>query len=309
MQEAKSKWPDLMATYPDIALHLIGPLQSNKAKEAVALFDAIHSVDRASLCEALAKEIVKQDRHPQLFVQLNTGEEPQKAGIAPADADAFIASCRDVYGLRISGLMCIPPVDDPPAPHFALTAKIAARNGLSLLSMGMSADFETAIQLGATHVRVGSSILENGSYPITIFVRGPIRSSKQHRAAGQPDTACGGSEFFARQMDKHGAAAFRDTRLRIVVDLDNEIVQVILAHQPVAGLARLTCDCTIIVTVGGIFGPGVGRRDRADGQMCLWQGIPVGTPPQPDRAEYAARGGAVAFELVGLDSAASKRDR
>lgn len=158
VQEAKSKWPALMAKHQGLALHLIGPLQSNKAKEAVALFDAIHSVDRASLCEALAKEIVKQDRHPELFVQLNTGEEPQKAGIAPADADAFIASCRDVYSLRISGLMCIPPVEDPPAPHFALTAKIAARNGLKLLSMGMSADFETAIQLGATHVRVGSAI-------------------------------------------------------------------------------------------------------------------------------------------------------
>ncbi|EKS33928.1 YggS family pyridoxal phosphate-dependent enzyme [Afipia clevelandensis] len=158
VQEAKSKWPDLMAKHPGLALHLIGPLQSNKAKEAVALFGAIHSVDRASLCEALAKEIVKQDRHPELFVQLNTGEEPQKAGVAPADADAFIASCRDVYGLKISGLMCIPPVDEPPAAHFALTAKIAARNGLPLLSMGMSADFETAIQLGATHVRVGSAI-------------------------------------------------------------------------------------------------------------------------------------------------------
>lgn len=158
VQEAKAKWPPLMAEHPDLALHLIGPLQSNKAREAVALFDAIHSVDRASLCEALAKEIVKQGRQPQLFVQLNTGEEPQKAGIAPADADAFIASCRDVYGLQISGLMCIPPVEDPPAAHFALTAKIAARNGLKLLSMGMSADFATAIQLGATHVRVGSAI-------------------------------------------------------------------------------------------------------------------------------------------------------
>ena len=158
VQEAKAKWPPLMAEHPGLALHLIGPLQSNKAKEAVALFDAIHSVDRASLCEALAKEIVKQGRHPQLFVQINTGEEPQKAGIAPADADAFVASCRDVYGLQISGLMCIPPAEDPPAAHFALTAKIAARNGLKLLSMGMSADFETAIQLGATHVRVGSAI-------------------------------------------------------------------------------------------------------------------------------------------------------
>jgi pyridoxal phosphate enzyme (YggS family) len=158
VQEAKAKWPGLMSAYPDIALHLIGPLQSNKAREAVALFDAIHSVDRPSICEALAKEIDSQNRRPQLFVQLNTGEEPQKAGIAPAEADAFIASCREKYGLPISGLMCIPPVDDAPAPHFALTAKIAARNGLKSLSMGMSADFAIAIQFGATHVRVGSAI-------------------------------------------------------------------------------------------------------------------------------------------------------
>jgi pyridoxal phosphate enzyme (YggS family) len=158
VQEAKAKWPGLMSAYPDIALHLIGPLQSNKAREAVALFDAIHSVDRPSICEALAKEIDSQKRQPQLFVQLNTGEEPQKAGVAPAEADAFIASCREKYGLPISGLMCIPPVDDAPAPHFALTAKIAERNGLKGLSMGMSADFAIAIQFGATHVRVGSAI-------------------------------------------------------------------------------------------------------------------------------------------------------
>ena len=158
VQEAKAKWPGLMSTYPGIALHLIGPLQSNKAKEAVALFDAIHSVDRPSICEALAKEVGAQKRQPQLFVQLNTGEEPQKAGVAPADADGFIADCREKYGLPISGLMCIPPVNDAPAPHFALTAKIAARNGLKLLSMGMSADFAVAIQFGATHVRVGSAI-------------------------------------------------------------------------------------------------------------------------------------------------------
>jgi pyridoxal phosphate enzyme (YggS family) len=158
VQEAKAKWPELMSAHPGIALHLIGPLQSNKAKEAVALFDAVHSVDRPSICEALAKEMVLQKRTPDLFVQLNTGEEPQKAGIAPGEADGFIASCRDRYGLRISGLMCIPPVDEAPAPHFALTAKIAARNGLKLLSMGMSADFAIAIQFGATHVRVGSAI-------------------------------------------------------------------------------------------------------------------------------------------------------
>jgi pyridoxal phosphate enzyme (YggS family) len=158
VQEAKTKWPELMSAYPGIALHLIGPLQSNKAKEAVALFDAIHSVDRPSICEALAKEIDSQKRRPELFVQLNTGEEPQKAGIAPSEADAFIVACREKYGLTISGLMCIPPVDDAPAPHFALTAKIAARNGLKNLSMGMSADFAIAIQFGATHVRVGSAI-------------------------------------------------------------------------------------------------------------------------------------------------------
>ncbi|MBR1176605.1 YggS family pyridoxal phosphate-dependent enzyme [Bradyrhizobium sp. KB893862 SZCCT0404] len=158
VQEAKGKWPALTSVYPDVALHLIGPLQSNKAKEAVALFDAIHSVDRPSICQALAKEIESQKKSPQLFVQINTGEEPQKAGIAPGEADAFLASCRDTYGLTISGLMCIPPVDEPPAAHFALTAKIAARNGLKNLSMGMSADFATAIMLGATHVRVGSAI-------------------------------------------------------------------------------------------------------------------------------------------------------
>jgi pyridoxal phosphate enzyme (YggS family) len=158
VQEAKAKWPGLMSAYPGLSLHLIGPLQSNKAREAVALFDAIHSVDRPSLCEALAKELRSQPRRPQLFVQLNTGEEPQKAGIAPAEADSFIESCREKYGLTISGLMCIPPVEEAPAPHFALTAKIAARNGLTNLSMGMSADFAIAIQMGATHVRVGSAI-------------------------------------------------------------------------------------------------------------------------------------------------------
>jgi len=158
VQEAKGKWPALTAAHPGIALHLIGPLQSNKAREAVALFDAIHSVDRPSICEALAKEINSQNKRPELFVQLNSGEEPQKAGVAPGEADEFIAACREKYGLVISGLMCIPPVNEAPAPHFALTAKIAARNGLKNLSMGMSADFAIAIQFGATHVRVGSAI-------------------------------------------------------------------------------------------------------------------------------------------------------
>ena len=158
VQEAKAKWPPLLAKHAGIALHLIGPLQSNKAKEAVALFDAIHSVDRPSLAEALAKEIIKQGRSPLLLVEINTGAEAQKAGVLPQDADAFLEKCRAAYGLTISGLMCIPPLDEAPGPHFALTAKIARRNGLKLLSMGMSADFVTAIQLGATHVRVGSAI-------------------------------------------------------------------------------------------------------------------------------------------------------
>ena len=158
VQEAKAKWPPLLAKHPGIELHLIGPLQSNKAKEAVALFAAIHSVDRPSLCEALAKEIAKQGRAPLLLVEINTGAEAQKAGVLPQDADAFLDKCRATYGLTISGLMCIPPPDEAPGPHFALTAKIARRNGLKLLSMGMSADFVTAIQLGATHVRVGSAI-------------------------------------------------------------------------------------------------------------------------------------------------------
>src|SRR5690242_4377034 len=158
VQEAKAKWPALLEKHPDIALHLIGPLQSNKAKEAVALFDAIHSVDRASLCEALAKEIEKQGRSPTLCVQVNSGAEPQKAGVLPEDADAFLKACRNAYGLTISGLMCIPPADEAPGPHFALLATIAKRNGLKLLSMGMSADFASAIAMGATHVRVGSAI-------------------------------------------------------------------------------------------------------------------------------------------------------
>jgi PLP dependent protein len=158
VQEAKAKWPPLVARHPDLELHMIGPLQSNKAKEAVALFHAIHSVDRPSLCEALAKEIGKQDRAPLLFVEVNTGGEAQKAGVPPEDADDFIARCRDRYGLSIAGLMCIPPAEEAPAPHFALTAKIAARNGLKLLSMGMSADYPVAIAFGATHVRVGSAI-------------------------------------------------------------------------------------------------------------------------------------------------------
>jgi pyridoxal phosphate enzyme (YggS family) len=158
VQEARAKWPGLRALYPAVELHLIGPLQSNKAGEAVHLFDMIHSLDRPSLAAALKHEMAKQGRRPRLLVQINTGEEPQKAGVVPQEADAFLTLCRQEHGLTIEGLMCIPPVDQPPAPHFALLAKIARRNGLAILSMGMSADFVTAIELGATHVRVGSAI-------------------------------------------------------------------------------------------------------------------------------------------------------
>jgi hypothetical protein len=158
VQEAKAKWPELRAELSGVELHLVGPLQSNKAKEAVALFDAIHTVDRPKIAQALAEEIAKQGRRPKLFVEINTGAEPQKAGVLPEAADDFIGECRNKYGLVVEGLMCIPPLQEAPAPHFALTAKIAKRNGLALLSMGMSADFASAIAFGATHVRVGSAI-------------------------------------------------------------------------------------------------------------------------------------------------------
>jgi PLP dependent protein len=158
VQEAKAKWPAIKERHPDISLHLVGPLQSNKARQAVALFDAIHALDRPSLAEALAAEMGRQGRTPILFVEVNTGAEAQKSGVLPENTDAFVALCRERYGLRVDGLMCIPPANDPPAPHFALTAKIARRNRLPLLSMGMSADFTTAIEFGATHVRVGTAI-------------------------------------------------------------------------------------------------------------------------------------------------------
>lgn len=166
VQEAQAKWPPLIERHGGIELHLVGALQSNKAKDAVALFDAIHSLDRPRLAEALGKEIARQRCRPLLFVEINTGGETQKSGVAPQDADGFLAACRDRHGLVVSGLMCIPPVDDAPAPHFALTAIIAKRNGLALLSMGMSADFPTAIAFGATHVRVGTAIF--GQRPILV---------------------------------------------------------------------------------------------------------------------------------------------
>ena len=158
VQEAKSKWPELRARFPQIELHLIGPLQTNKVREAVDLFDAIHSLDREKLAEALKAELTRRTKALQLFVEVNTGEEAQKTGIAPKDTAAFVRHCRDTLELPIVGLMCIPPLGEPPALHFALLKKLARESGLSLLSMGMSDDFETAIRFGATHVRVGTAI-------------------------------------------------------------------------------------------------------------------------------------------------------
>lgn len=166
VQEAMAKYPPLRANHADLELHLIGPLQTNKVKEAVATFDVIQTLDRPKLAAALAAEFARHAKRPRLFVQVNTGAEPQKAGILPEAADAFIAECRTQHGLAIAGLMCIPPADEPPAPHFALLAEIAARNGLALLSMGMSADYETAVALGATHVRIGSAIFGARPAPI-----------------------------------------------------------------------------------------------------------------------------------------------
>jgi pyridoxal phosphate enzyme (YggS family) len=158
VQEAAGKWPGLRTDFPGLELHLIGPLQTNKVREACALFDVIETVDRESLAVALAQERGKRGKLPRLLVQVNTGEEEQKAGVAPQEADGFLSACRERWEIPVEGLMCIPPVDEPPSPHFALLATIARRNGLSVLSMGMSADFEAAVQLGATHVRVGSAI-------------------------------------------------------------------------------------------------------------------------------------------------------
>ena len=158
VQEAKGKWPALRDEFPGVELHLIGPLQSNKAKEAVALFDVIHTVDRPKIAEAIAGEMGRQGRRPRLFVEVNTGEEAQKAGIPPRETAAFLQYCRETLGLAIEGLMCIPPQDEAPAVHFAFLAKLAKESAVSGLSMGMSADFEAAVELGATHVRVGSAI-------------------------------------------------------------------------------------------------------------------------------------------------------
>ncbi|MXN64826.1 YggS family pyridoxal phosphate-dependent enzyme [Stappia sp. GBMRC 2046] len=164
VQEAQKKWPGLKADYPDVELHLIGPLQSNKAKDAVELFDAIHSIDREKIARAVKDEMEKQDKRLRLFIQVNTGEEPQKAGVMPGEVDDFVKFCRNDLGLSVEGLMAIPPFEEAPGPHFALLQKMADRNGLLGLSMGMSGDFETAISFGATHVRVGSAIFGARDY-------------------------------------------------------------------------------------------------------------------------------------------------
>ncbi len=158
VQETRAKWPALRAEFPDVTLHMIGPLQSNKARDAVELFDVIETLDRESLARELAREITRQGRTPRVLVQVNTGREPQKGGIDPDELDDFVAMCGTRHGLTISGLMCIPPADQPPSPHFAFLAQLARRLGLQDVSMGMSGDFAAAIQLGATHVRIGSAI-------------------------------------------------------------------------------------------------------------------------------------------------------
>ena len=167
VQEAQAKYPPLRAAHPDLVLHLIGPLQTNKLKEAVALFDVIESVDRPKLADALAREMERSGRRPRCFIQVNTGEEPQKAGVLPAAADAFIVECRERWRLPVVGLMCIPPLDQEPSPHFALLREIARRHRLPELSMGMSADYEIAIRLGATHVRVGTAIFGERARPVS----------------------------------------------------------------------------------------------------------------------------------------------
>ncbi len=166
VQESAGKWPALREQYAGIELHLIGPLQSNKTQEAVALFDVIHTVDRPKIAKALAAEMGRTDRHLPVFIQVNTGAEAQKAGVLPEDIDDFLKLCRDELKLDVKGLMCIPPVEDEPAVHFGFLATLAKRNGLEGLSMGMSSDFKTAIQFGATHVRVGSAIFGARTKPV-----------------------------------------------------------------------------------------------------------------------------------------------
>jgi PLP dependent protein len=166
VQEAKGKFPELKARFPDLELHLIGPLQTNKVKDAVALFDVIQTLDRPKLAEALAEEMAKSGRRPRCLIEVNTGEEPQKAGVSPVEVESFLADCRNRLGLPVTGLMCIPPVDEEAAMHFALLADMARRLGLAEVSMGMSGDFETALRFGATHVRVGTAIFGSRPYPI-----------------------------------------------------------------------------------------------------------------------------------------------
>jgi pyridoxal phosphate enzyme (YggS family) len=186
VQEAHGKWPALRAEHPGLILHLIGPLQSNKAKDAVALFDAIHTIDRPKIAHAVADELAKQKKQLQLFVQVNTGEEPQKAGVLPKDAKDFVAMCRTDLKLDIAGLMCIPPIEEEPAVHFAFLAKLAGELGLKGLSMGMSGDYETAIAFGATHVRVGSAIFGSRSsdFPTAKFAPSKARGTASARLRG-----------------------------------------------------------------------------------------------------------------------------
>ncbi len=277
VQEAKAKWPGLRGRHGGIELHLIGPLQSNKAKEAVALFDAIHSLDRPSLAEALAKECARQGRSPLLFVEVNTGGEPQKAGVLPENTDSFLTVCRETYGLEISGLMCLPPADEAPAPHFALTAKIARRNGLPLLSMGMSADFPSRSPSAPPMCGSGRRFLGSGPDRRMDRPRTPERDGQlanlnscswvgpgqQAPQRSRPECHTSGCRpaVGTTDMDENGAAPPSHPRAGIVVELDNEIVQPIVAPKPVAWFTGRAPERPIVVPTGRILTPSKVRED------------------------------------------------
>ena len=221
VQEAKAKWPSLKERHGGIELHLVGALQSNKAKDAVALFDAIHSLDRPSLAEALAKEISEQGRRPTLFVEVNTGGEAQKSGVLPEETDAFVKACREGYGLQLAGLMCLPPADEPPAPHFALTAKIARRNNLALLSMGMSGHGHFRETLGGRRDRE----LKFNQEP---RLRSQHCQESLQVIARERHASRRRRPIRSRHMNEDGAAPTRHARARVMIDLDDEIVEVIV---------------------------------------------------------------------------------
>ena len=293
---------------------MVGTLQSNKAREAVALFDAIHAVDRPSLAEALAKEIARQARHPLLFVEINSGAEPQKGGVLPQDADAFLPSCRDRYGLTISGLMCIPPVDEAPAPHFALTSQIAKRNGLELLSMGMSADFPDRDRLRRDPCACRHSDFR-GEVPSGLAMNYDSRlrpkPARQHLKIARPkrDATGGRRETRARDVDKDCAASTGNTWPGVVIDLDDDVIEAVGPPQPVAWFIGRPPKCMVVAPVIGVFAPCIGRTDTANRKPCPRAGEPIGTPPQSHRTKLPVWGAPIALPLVGSDAGVAKRNR